>query len=327
MTKEVLDGVDAIRKRPWMYVGNTEESESVHHLAFETLLHAVEEHFAGPCLFIEVAMHGDGSLSVAYGPGTSPTDDASWLEKLVSLGPTAKGVVLFRPINMIGLVSALSSALSAEVRSGDKAWRIELERGRVTKPGRALGPTERSGTTIRFTPDANIFAAPAFDAVKVERRVRELSALCPGLTMRFSHDGAEREYTSRRGVVQLLAASVHGHAAGEARHETARAQVAFTWKESDDASVVGYYNLEALDEGSHIEGFRQGLADALPGDSAGLDETLARGLHAAVAVLVIHRHHDDTVAAKEVFAVVREATKRALEAEPALLERLQIESA
>lgn len=343
ITLDDLSHIEIIRKRPGMYVGDTHTHTGPHQLLLEVLANAVDEHLAGRCTCIDVTMQADGSLSVSDdGTGISVEVDehgTPWLESVLTTlhnTPTADGhaphVHLRRHHVGLCTVSALSSSLSAEVRRDGQTWRIELEEGRVTKKLAMVGPAETSGTTIRFKPDASIFAVPDFEVERVARRVRKLSALLPGLTTRFSCD--QHEYASDQGVVQLLALTNNycGHhvpATGEAKDGEASAQVAFEWSEwPEETRVIGYCNLDTVPEGTHIDGFRRGLADALGRkDYARVYEALSRGLNAVVSVLVIDPNYQSPtrskIASKEARAVVREATKRALEADPALREYLR----
>ena len=338
-----LSQVEIIRSRPVLYVGDIQNSTGPHHMVLEVLANSVDEHLAGRCTRVDVTMHADGSLSVSDdGAGISVEVDEhgmSWLESVLTTlhnTPTADGHAphVHLRTTHIGLcmVSALSCSLSAEVRRNGQTWRIELEQGRVTKALAMVGPANTSGTTIRFTPDATIFATPEFELEAVARRVRELAGLLPGLTTRFSAD--RYEYASSKGVVQLLTNVAalghrHGPATGDAQGEEASAQVAFQWIDwPDETRVIGYCNLHPAPEGTHIEGFRQGLADALGRkDHAQVYEALSRGLNAVVSVLVINPEYQSptrsNLASKEARAVVREATKRALEVDPALREYLK----
>lgn len=340
------DDVASIRKRPGMYVGDTDRS-GVHQLLWEVLANAIDEHLAGRSRRIDVTLHSDGSVSVADdGAGISLDVDeggTSWLERvLTTLHDTATADGHAPHVHLrvchVGLcmVTALSSTFSAEVRRAGRAWRIELERGRVTSELAAIGSADGTGTTIRFEPDETIFATSGFDVEVVARRVREISALLPGLTTSFAcerHDhGADLE------VADLLASSRQGareHRApvkGEARHGEAVARVAFEWRNWPVApSIIGYCNLDVSPEGSHIDGFRRGLARALGRrDHRQVYASLSVGLNAVLSVLVIDPGYQDPtkerISSQDARAAVAEATarglERALESDPALREHI-----
>lgn len=340
-TTENITAVGLVRKRPEMYAGNTKTAEAPHHLLSLVLAHVAGEHLAGRCKRMDVTMHADGSISVSDdGPGISVEVDengTSWLESILTRMHDLNNDDYAPHVHLRGyrivlfVVSALSSSLSAEVRRDGQTRRIELEQGRVTKKLTMVGPADTSGTTIRFKLDATFFAMPELEVERVARRVRELSGLLPNLTTNFSCE--RRGYTSANGVVELLAlidtsGPRHGPATGDAQGEEASAQVAFQWsEESDETHVAAYCNLDDVAEGTHIDGFRRGLADALGReDSVQVYEALSPGLGAVVSVLVIDPNYTSRpfkVASKEAFAVVREATKRALDADPVLRQYLE----
>jgi DNA gyrase subunit B len=222
------------------------------------------------------------------------------------------------------MVSALSSSLSAEVRRDGHVWRIELERGRVTKGLAAVGPTDTTGTTVHFKPDASIFAMPDCEVETVARRAREISALLPGLITSFSCE--PREYGADLDVAHLLdsaryGAPSHQHAiTGEARRGRTLARVAFEWRAwPAEPTITGYCNLGLVPEGTHIRGFRKGLSKGLDRkDHRYVFEALSGGLNAVVSVLVIDPQYQgptrERIASQEAGEVVRDATALALRA-------------
>lgn len=335
MSEEPLDDVASIRKRPGMYVGDVWSRQGTHQLLWEVLANAIDEHLAERCARVDVILHADGSASVSDdGAGISIDADESgvpWLEKVLTTlhhTATADGhaphVHLRRCHVGLCMVSALSSSLTAEVRVDGRAWRIELERGRVVKGLTAMGPTAATGTTVRFTPDETVFAMPDFEVESIVRRVREISSLLPGLTTSFACE--RQEYDAELSVVDLLDSAelgprMHERAiVGEARQGETVARVAFEWREwLTGPRITAYCNLDVTPQGTHIEGFQQGLANALGRrDHRRIFEALSLGLNAVVTVQVIDPQYQgptrEKIAAKEAREVVREATARALEA-------------
>ncbi|MGF1466684.1 MAG: ATP-binding protein [Sandaracinaceae bacterium] len=331
---EQLDDVASIRKRPGMYLGDVTNRAGTHHMAWEVLANAIDEYLAGRCTRIDLTMHSDGSLSVADdGAGISlepDESDTSWLERvLTTLHDTATADGHSPHVHLrhfhVGLcmVSALSSSFSAEVRRDGQTWRIELERGRVTRPLGGIGPAVTTGTTVRFKPDDTVFAMPDFEVETVARRVRETSSLLPGLVTSFSCEG--HEYGSEVKVAQLLESPRYGTrehrepVTGEARQRDAVARIAFEWRDwPSEPTVIGYCNLDVTPEGTHIDGFRQGLAEGLGRrDHRRVFDALSIGLNAVVSVLVIDPQYQgptrEKIASKEARAVVKEATARAIE--------------
>lgn len=331
---ENLDDVASVRKRPNMYVGDTGSRAGTHQLFLEVLANAVNEHLTGRCSRIDVTLHRDGSATVTDdGAGISVAPDergVPWLERVLTTlhdTPTADGhAVHLRRLAHVGLcmVSALSSQLSVEVRREGRAWRIELERGRVTVPLRAIGPARGTGTTVRFRPDETLFRCPELEAEVVAREVRQLSALLPGSTISFACEG--QRYGTDLGVADLLSGARFSDRelwrpiTGEARIGDAVGRVAFEWRRwTRETTVVGYCNLDPTPEGSHVEGFRRGLARALGRpDPRALFEALSPGLDAVVSVLVVDPTFRgptrERIRSTEARDVVEEATARALEA-------------
>ena len=167
------------------------------------------------------------------------------------------------------------------------------------------------------------------------RRVRELAALLPGLVTRFSCEG--HEWGRDAGMEQLLESSDHARVherpvTGEARQGDARARVAFEWRDWPPAPrILGYCNLDPAHAGTHIEGFRRGLAEGLGGRDPGrVFEALSGGLAAVVSVLVIDPEYQgptrERIGSEEARAVVAEATakalRRALASDPELARRI-----
>lgn len=346
MSDTELDDIESIRKRPGMFVGDTTNRFGTHQMAWEVLANAIDQFLAARCTRIDVTMHSDGSLSVTDdGAGISlETDEEgrSWLERvLTTLHDTATAdghaphVHLRRLHVGLCMVSALSSVFSVEVRRDGRTWRIELERGRVTKPLTAIGDATSTGTTVRFLPDDTVFAMPDFEVETVARRVRELSSLLPGLVTSFACEG--HEYGAGLHVAQLLE-NHQGHrrhrepVTGEAHQGDASGRVAFEWRSwPSEPTVVGYCNLKVTPDGTHIDGFRRGLADALGRrDYRQVFEALKDGLDAVVSVLVIDPEYQgptkSRIASTEARAVVREATRdafeRALESDPTLKQHI-----
>ncbi len=154
---KVLEGVEAIRKRPAMFIGDIGTSEGLNNLMWEVLANSLDDHLAGNTSRIDVTIHQDGSVSVRDdGAGISIDSgeyDIPWIELVLTRlhdTPTADGhaphVHLRRYHIGLCVVSALSSSLTVEVSRDGTRWRTGTERGEVTTPLVALGPTEETGT-------------------------------------------------------------------------------------------------------------------------------------------------------------------------------------
>lgn len=205
---EVLEGRDAIRKRPGMYVGSTGE-RGLYQMLFEVADRAVNEVVAGRAGSVDVVLTADGGVRVADdGPGL-PVEAAGHtggpgLETLLT-GMTTRESPDNRHAVHLGLfgigpfvTNALSSRLTAEVRRDGVRWVQEYTRGvAVTRPT-AAGPTTRSGTTIAFWPDADVFETVQYSSTVLADRFRELAFLNRGLDISFTDERSPGESRSAR---------------------------------------------------------------------------------------------------------------------------------
>lgn len=323
-----------------MWIGDPHSRQGTHHLIWEVLANSVDEFLAGRASKIDVILHADSSVSVHDdGAGISlkqGKDGLSWLEEVLTTfhsTATADGhaphVHLRR--HQVGLVavSALSSALRVDVHSAGAHFAIELARGVVVKPLHELGPSSQTGTVLRFTPDPSIFAYPRPDAERVAQRVRELSMLLPGLQTTISVEAYE--YPASYSIAEFLRPqfSKDELIVGEYSEGSTVGRVAFAWSQGYDAkpAVRGYCNLDEVPSGSHLEGFRRGLAAGLDRrDGDKVYNALAVDLNAVVSALVIdpafygptHERLISSEAEHVVHVATADALRRAREEQPGL---------
>lgn len=203
----VLEGIEAIRLRPAMYIGDTHQ-HGLHHLVNEVVDNSIDEAMAGFGRFIHVTIHVDGSISVADDGRGIPvdihTDSGKSALEVVMTKVHAGGKFDHHTYKVSGglhgigvtAVNALSEWLEAEIRRDGHLWRQEFEKGKPTSSVHAIGLAKSTGTKISFLPDATIFAGLSFDADILEKRLRELAFLNKGVKIRLTDDAAPAPATS-----------------------------------------------------------------------------------------------------------------------------------
>ncbi|MBI4236127.1 MAG: DNA topoisomerase IV subunit B, partial [Chloroflexi bacterium] len=202
----VLEGLEAVRRRPSMYIGSTDQ-RGLHHLVYEIVDNAVDEAMAGFCDTVSVIIQRDGRVRVEDdGRGIPvdihPTTGLSALETVMTTlhagGKFGSGVYkVSGGLHGVGasVVNALSSWMRVEVRRDGRAYFQEYQRGQPTTPLTDLGPAEGHGTTVIFEPDAAILTDCALDFATLAQRFREMAYLNPGLEIVFLDERTENETT------------------------------------------------------------------------------------------------------------------------------------
>ena len=283
----VLEGIEAIRLRPAMYIGDTHQ-HGLHHLVNEVVDNSIDEAMAGFGRFIHVFIHVDGSISVADDGRGIPVDIHA------DSGKSALEVVMTKVhaggkfdhhtykvsggLHGVGLtaVNALSEWLEAEIRRDGHLWRQEFEKGKPTSPVYVVGLTKTTGTKISFLPDATIFPGLSFDADILEKRLRELAYLNKGVKIRLTDergpDPRDVEFLSAVGLSEFVAylnrAQTVLHPpiilAGRDDERGVAVEVALQYNDSISEMVVSYCNnINTSEGGTHLTGFRTALTRTL----------------------------------------------------------------
>ncbi|MGB1698638.1 MAG: DNA topoisomerase (ATP-hydrolyzing) subunit B [Nannocystaceae bacterium] len=286
----VLEGLEAVRKRPGMYIGDTSDGSGLHKMVFEVLDNSIDEALAGHCDEIEVAINVDGSISVTDNGRGIPT------EQMEHAGKTLDAAVVILTVLHAGgkfdnasykvsgglhgvgvsVVNALSDWLELEIWRDGKTHTARFERGVVTRDVQEVGETTKRGTKISFHPDPLIYSNNVFDLELLASRFRELSYLNPGVRIQLSDErvGAIRSFDGEGGLasfVQLL--SQNKSSIGslidfsssvdfefEGQPAKLGAQVALQWTDSYHENVLCYTNnIANRDGGTHLTGFRTAL--------------------------------------------------------------------
>lgn len=217
-----LEGLEAVRKRPGMYIGDPDE-RGLHHCVFEVLDNSIDEHLAGYCKTVDVTLHSDGSCSIRDDGRGIPVDTHPKfgipavelvLTNLHAGGKFGQGAYKYSGgLHGVGAkcVNALSEWFKAEVTREGKVHMIAFERGKTVKPLSVIGTTgnDRTGTLISFLPDPEIFQMTTeFQFDRLATRLRELAFLNPGLTINLTDERPDKERHSSfrydRGIIEFV---------------------------------------------------------------------------------------------------------------------------
>jgi len=291
-----LEGLEAVRKRPGMYIGDPDE-RGLHHCVFEVLDNSIDEHLAGYCSRIKVVIHVDGSISVADNGRGIPVDIHPKfgipavelvLTNLHAGGKFGQGAYKYSGgLHGVGAkcVNALSDWFKAEVFRGGKVHMISFERGRTTQPLQVVGEVDekRTGTTITFFPDATIFVDTIeFKFDRLATRLRELAFLNPGLIIDLEDERPEsakkttfyyakgiEEFVLQLGenktvihepVILTGKRQVEIDYDGKKTSDDVFADVVFQYNDSYNDQILCFANsIPNADGGTHLTGFRTAL--------------------------------------------------------------------
>lgn len=282
---QVLEGLEAVRKRPSMYIGDTAQ-RGLHHLIVEVVDNSIDEALAGHCDFIKLTIHDDGSVTVADNGRGIPVDEHPKLKipavevvltKLHAGGKFDKdSYKVSGGLHGVGVscVNALSIFFSAEIHRDGSIYKMEFERGATKVPLKEIGKTKDTGTIIRFKPDSEIFTQTTeFKFDIIAERMRELAFLNPQITVQIIDervdDDEEGEATFHfaggvKDFVRYLDESRESfmdepiYIQGEM--ENVPVEVAMQYNSSYTENVHSYVNnINTREGGTHISGFRRAL--------------------------------------------------------------------
>ncbi len=278
---KVLRGMEAVRKRPGMYIGDT-TSRGLHHLAWEIVDNAIDEAMAGRCNTISVTIHPDDSCTVSddgvgIPVGKHPTEGISTLE-VVFCHLHAGGKFDHDVYKVSGglhgvgasVVNALSEWLGVEVSRDGDVWRMEFERGKKTSELKKIGQRKRTGTTVTFRPDPDIFPDISFRYEVLVTRLRELAYLNEGVCIKLKDERKDKEevfqYTKGlRAFVEHLNENkntLHNPVIIHKEDEESRMVIDLVFQYTDGYSETVFAfanNINTLEGGTHLSGFRSAL--------------------------------------------------------------------
>ena len=287
---QVLEGLEAVRKRPSMYIGDT-SSKGLHHLVYEVVDNSIDEALAGYANQIDVTITEDNSIQVVDNGRGIPVDMHEKLNKpalevvltvLHAGGKFDKGSYkVSGGLHGVGVscVNALSTYLRAEVRRNGKVYMQEFSCGLPTGEMKVIGDTDEHGTTIYFHPDATIFSETVYDYKTLATRLRDLAFLNAGITLTLTdmrdkdeEGNAKKEvFFSETGLddfVQYIDSNKE-HLINDIIHISIEKQgipveVAMTYNTTFNENVYSYVNnINTIEGGTHLTGFRRGLTSTL----------------------------------------------------------------
>ncbi|HEY4706443.1 MAG TPA: DNA topoisomerase (ATP-hydrolyzing) subunit B [Thermodesulfobacteriota bacterium] len=277
---KVLGGLEAVRKRPAMYIGST-GAMGLHHLVYEVVDNSVDEALAGFCKNIDVIMHQDNSVTVIddgrgipvklHPEKKKPTVEVVLTELHAGGKFENKAYKVSGGLHGVGVtvVNFLSEWLEIEIKRDGQVFQQRYERGKPTNALSIEGKTKKTGTTIKFKPDTEIFEVAEFSFDTLSQRLRELSFLNAGIRITIKDERSDKshEFQYKGGIVSFvehLAKSkdpIHSKVifmSGE--KESVQMEMALQWTDSYNENIYSYANnINTTEGGTHMVGFKSAL--------------------------------------------------------------------
>ena len=277
----VLEGLEAVRKRPAMYIGST-SSRGLHHLVYEVVDNSIDEALAGYCSDIKVIIHKDNSITVIDNGRGIPVDMMKKEKKpavevimtvLHAGGKFGDGAYkVSGGLHGVGVtcVNALSEHMEVEVRRGGKCYGIEFAKGKTSKKLYEKGDCETTGTTVHFKPDATIFTETEYSYDTLRLRIRELAFLNKGITISLTDERAEDKsetFHFAGGIIEYVEFMDKDkdkinpkpiYLEGE--KNAVIVEVAMQYCDTYSENIFTYVNnINTEEGGTHLSGFRKAL--------------------------------------------------------------------
>ena len=279
---QVLEGLEAVRKRPGMYIGSTSE-RGLHHLVYEVVDNSIDEALAGYCTDIDVAIHNDNSITVVDNGRGIPVDLHETGKPAVEVVLTVlhaggkfggDGYKVSGGLHGVGVsvVNALSEYMDVQVKRDGKIHEIAFKRGVTTSPMTITGETEETGTRVHFMPDKEIFSVTEYNFDTLKHRLRELAFLNRGITINlsdersgnresFHYDGGIRSFVEHlnRKKTKINETPIYFNGT----KDDIVVEIAMQYNDTYQENIYSFVNnINTEEGGTHLAGFKIALTRA-----------------------------------------------------------------